>query len=54
MFFLGVIDFDDNWSFRYVLPERLVRFMLNKLDLTYSMIALTCCQTYTLMVFCLL
>jgi len=34
MFILGIVDFDDQyWSFRYFLPERLVRFMVNKLDL---------------------
>jgi len=31
MFILGVIGFDDQLVFRYILPER---FMMNKLDLT--------------------
>ena len=33
MFTLGVVDFDDQLVFRYILPERLVRLLVNKLEL---------------------
>jgi len=41
IFFLGVVDLDD-----LPIPEHLIRFILNKLYLTYSMLILTYCQTY--------
>ena len=31
MFILGVVDFDDQLVFRYILPECLVRLLVNKL-----------------------
>jgi len=60
MFILGVIDFDDQLAFRYILPER---FMVNKLDLNsntnmlirrsfskrsnfYTNIVITCAAVY--------
>ena len=33
MFILGVVDLYDQLVFRYILPERFVRLMVNKLDL---------------------
>ena len=32
MFSLDVVDFDDQLVFRHILPERLVRLLLNKLE----------------------
>jgi len=40
MFILGVVDFDDQWSFRYILPEH---FMVNKLDLLRCIVGLCEC-----------
>ena len=37
MFILGVVDFDDQLVFRYILPERLVRLLVNRLELNYKL-----------------
>ena len=40
MFILGVVDFDDKLVFRYILPERLVRLLVNKL-MTMTMMTMS-------------
>ena len=37
MFILGVVDFDDHLVFRYILLERLMRLLVNKLELNRTM-----------------